>query len=147
MNTNKTSAPHDLGLLLVRLILGVVLMFHGSQKLFGWFDGAGMEKFTQSLEELQIPMPQVSAWLSAGTEFGGGALIVLGFLTRLVAVPVMVNMLVAVIAVHRHEFANLKGGMEYPLMLCVVALALVFTGAGRFSIDGCLRREKSPLEA
>jgi putative oxidoreductase len=144
MNANRTSAPHDLGLLLVRLILGIVLMFHGSQKLFGWFDGGGMEKFTQTLEELQIPMPQVSAYLSAGTEFVGGALIVLGFLTRLVAVPVMVNMLVAVIAVHRHEFAAQKGGMEYPLMLCVVALALVFMGAGRFSVDGCLRRESSP---
>jgi len=144
MNANKSSAPNDLGLLLLRLILGVVLMFHGSQKLFGWFDGGGMEKFTQSLEELQIPMPQVSAWLSAGTEFVGGALIVLGLLTRLVAVPVMVNMLVAVIAVHRHEFAVQKGGMEYPLMLCVVALALVFMGAGRFSVDGCVCREKSP---
>ena len=143
MRAEKTSAAHDLGLLLVRLILGIVLMFHGSQKLFGWFDGGGMEKFTQSLEELQIPMPQVSAYLSAITEFGGGVLLVLGFLTRLVAIPVAVNMLVAVIAVHAHEFAAAKGGMEYALMLCVVALALVFMGAGRFSVDGCLRREKS----
>jgi putative oxidoreductase len=146
MNANKTSGPHDLGLLLVRLILGVVLMFHGSQKLFGWFDGIGMEGFEKYLESLNIPMPHISAWLSAATEFVGGALIVLGFLTRLVAVPVMVNMLVAVVAAHRHHFAVKNEGMEYALMLCVVALALVFTGAGRFSVDGCLWREKSPSE-
>jgi putative oxidoreductase len=145
MRAAKTSAAHDLGLLLVRLVLGIVLMFHGSQKLFGWFDGIGMEAFTKYLdEELAIPMPQVSAYLSAGTEFAGGALLILGFLTRLVAIPVFVNMLVAVVAAHRHEFAVKNDGMEYALMLCVVALALVFMGAGRFSVDGCLRREKSP---
>jgi putative oxidoreductase len=144
MHATKTSAPHDLGLLLVRLILGVVLMFHGSQKLFGWFDGAGMEEFTKFLASLYIPMPETSAYLSAGTEFFGGALIVLGCLTRLVAIPVVVNMLVAVVTVHRYEFAVKKDGMEYALMLCVVALALIFMGAGRYSVDGCLRREKSP---
>jgi putative oxidoreductase len=145
MRAANTSAAHDLGLLLVRLILGIVLMFHGSQKLFGWFDGMGMEKFTQFLEEWQIPMPQISAYLSAGTEFFGGALLILGFLTRLVAIPVVINMLVAIITVHRNAFAHKDDGMEYALMLCVVALALVFMGAGRFSVDGCVCREKSPL--
>jgi len=144
MRAANTSAAHDLGLLLVRLILGIVLMFHGSQKLFGWFDGGGMEKFTASLEELEIPVPQISAYVSASTEFAGGALLILGILTRLVAIPVFVNMLVAVVAVHRHNFELKKDGMEYALMLCVVALALVFMGAGRFSLDGCMCREKSP---
>jgi putative oxidoreductase len=144
MRAANTSATHDLGLLLVRLILGIVLMFHGSQKLFGWFDGPGMEGFTEYLTKLDIPMPEASAYLSAITEFAGGALLVLGLLTRLVAVPVVVNMLVAVVAVHAHEFAAAKGGMEYALMLCVVALAIVFTCAGRFSLDGCLWGEKSP---
>ena len=143
MHATKTSAPHDLGLLLVRLILGVVLMFHGSQKLFGWFYGPGMEGFETYLASLGIPMPHISAYLSAGTEFFGGVLIVLGLLTRLIAVPVVVNMLVAVVAAHRHDFAVENEGMEYALMLCVVALALVFMGAGRYSVDGCLRGEKS----
>jgi putative oxidoreductase len=142
MHATKNSAAHDLGLLLVRLILGVVLMFHGSQKLFGWFDGPGMDGFTSFLTALEIPMPHVSAYLSAGTEFAGGALLVLGFLTRLVAIPVVVNMIVAIITVHRDGFAVKDDGMEYALMLCVVALALVFMGGGRFSVDACMRRER-----
>jgi putative oxidoreductase len=144
MHATKTSAPHDFGLLLVRLILGVVLMFHGSQKLFGWFYGPGMEDFETYLATLNIPMPHIAAYLSAATEFFGGALIVLGCLTRLIAIPVFVNMLVAVVAAHRHEFAVKNDGMEYALMLCVVALALVCMGAGRFSVDGCLSRDRSP---
>lgn len=142
MYAKTTSALHDLGLLLIRAMVGVVLMFHGSQKLFGWFDGQGMTAFVENVEKMQLPMPQVSAYLSAGTEFFGGLLLLVGFLTRLVAIPVAFNMFVAAIVVHGGAFSLAKQGMEYALTLAVVATALIFTGGGRFSVDGCLWREK-----
>jgi putative oxidoreductase len=145
MHSRPTSALNDFGLLLIRIILGVVLMFHGSQKLFGWFDGQGMEEFTKALTEMKrIPQPEISAYLSAGTEFGGGLLLLVGFLTRLAAIPVTFNMLVAAIVVHGHAFSLADEGMEYALTLAVVSAGLIFTGPGRFSVDGCLWREKAP---
>ena len=142
---SRNSAVHDIGLFLIRAILGVVLMFHGSQKLFGWFEGRGMAGFVEGIEKMEvIPMPQVSAYLSAGTEFFGGLLLLVGFLTRLVAIPAAFNMYVAAIVVHGSAFSLADGGMEYALTLAVVATALIFTGAGRFSVDGLLWRETSP---
>ena len=137
-------AVHDFGLLLIRLILGAVLMFHGSQKLFGWFDGKGMEDFAAGLEKMEMPMPVAGAYAAALAEFAGGALLLIGLLTRLAAIPVTITMLVAAIKVHGHAFSAQHGGMEYPLTLGVVAAALMFTGAGQFSVDGCLRRGDSP---
>jgi putative oxidoreductase len=141
-----SSSAHDFGLLLIRGVLGVVLAFHGSQKLFGWFGGPGMEGFTAGLEQMEIPMPQVAAYLSAGTEFVGGLLILIGFLTRIVAIPVAFNMFVAAFKAHGSAFSLQDGGMEYALTLAVVSAALIFTGAGLFSVDGCLtcRRAVSP---
>jgi putative oxidoreductase len=146
MNSRCNSSAHDFGLLLIRAILGVVLAFHGSQKLFGLFGGPGMEGFTQALEAMEIPMPQVAAYLSAGTEFVGGLLLLVGFATRLVAIPVAFNMFVAAFKAHGGAFSLQADppGMEYALTLAVVATALIFTGAGQFSVDGCMCRAKSP---
>ena len=145
MDSRTTSALRDFGLLLIRGIIAAVLMFHGSQKLFGWFEGPGMEGFTAVLVGMEkIPKPEIAAYLAAGTEFFGGLLLLLGFLTRLVAIPVAFNMYVAAIVVHGGAFSLQKQGMEYALTLAVVATALIFTGAGRFSVDGCLWREKTP---
>jgi putative oxidoreductase len=145
MQRQAYGVPLSFGLLLIRVILGLVLMFHGSQKLFGWFEGKGMAPHVEAVEKMEVvPMPQVSAYLSAGTEFIGGLLLVVGFLTRLVAIPVAINMFVAAILVHGAAFALAKGGMEYALTLGIMATALIFTGAGRFSVDGLLWREKSP---
>lgn len=144
MYARCNSIAHDFGLLLIRAMVGVVLMFHGSQKLFGWFGGKGMEDFTLALDAMQIPMPQVAAYLSAGTEFVGGLLLVVGLLTRLVAIPVAFNMFVAAFKVHGAAFSLEQGGMEYALTLGVVAAALIFTGAGQLSVDGSLCRSKSP---
>ncbi len=145
MYFRTTSLLHDFGLLLIRGMIAVVLMFHGSQKLFGWFEGQGMGAFTEALVDMEkIPMPEVAAYVSAGTEFFGGILLLIGFLTRLVAIPVAFNMYVAAIVVHGGAFSLQKQGMEYALTLAVIATALILTGAGRFSVDGCLWREKSP---
>lgn len=128
----------DFGILIIRLMLAVVLMFHGAQKLFGAFDGPGLEGFAGYLETLKVPMPKVSAALCAGAEFFGGIVLVFGFLMRVLLLPVVFNMFVAAFVGHGNAFSIQNHGMEYALTLAVVLLGLVFTGPGFFSVDHCL---------
>ena len=118
---SDTSPARDFGLLLIRVILGVVFMFHGSQKLFGWFDGGGMEGFVANIEKMELPMPQVAAYAAALSEFVGGLFLLVGFFTRIAAIPVVITMLVAAFMVHGSAFSAAKNGMEYPLTLGLVA--------------------------
>ena len=124
----------DLGLLLIRLMLGAVGVFHGSQKLFSAFGGVGMQKFTEMLASMNVPAPQVSAYLAAITELGGGVLIALGIFPRLAAIAFAFNMAVAIKLVHSHAFSAQDNGMEYPLTLGIMALAIVVAGAGRYAL-------------
>jgi putative oxidoreductase len=157
MNPTAKSAPagaarttaDDLGLLLIRLILGAVFMFHGSQKLFGSFGGHGIDGFAAFLEhQLQVPLPQLSAWLAACAEFFGGLALVLGFFVRIATIPMIVTMLVAVLRVHRNAFSLEHGGMEYALTLAVVLTGLLLIGGGRITVINLIRSSKSkPTEA
>lgn len=127
----------DLGLLMIRLMLGTVGVFHGSQKLFfGVFGGSGMKPFIDTLTSLKVPAPQVSAYLAAIAEFGGGIMIALGIFPRLAALPLAFTMLVAAFMVHGKAFSAQNQGMEYPLTLAVMALAIAVAGPGRFAIMG-----------
>jgi putative oxidoreductase len=125
----------DLGLLLLRAIVGVVFVYHGSQKFFGAFDGPGIAGFADVLGQMGITWPRVGATLSAATEFCGGLAMLLGLATRLAAIPMVFNMIVAVVMVHRHAFSLENGGMEYALTLAVVLAALGLCGPGRLSAD------------
>lgn len=131
----------DAGLLFIRLIIGVVLIFHGSQKLFAWFGGPGIDGFAGFLEKLQVPMPKVSAVLAGSAEFFGGLCILTGFAIRLMVIPVIFTMLVGYFTAHKGMFELQKGGGEYALTLGVVSLGLGLTGAGRWSLDGLMRRK------
>jgi putative oxidoreductase len=139
-----TSCQHprtlDLGLLLVRGMVGVVFLYHGSQKLFGAFGGDGIDGFTQFLTTLGVPAPGISAYLAALSEFVAGLSLVLGLFVHVLPLPVIVTMLVACFTVHAGKFDSQKGGMEYPLLLAFCALSLALTGAGRFSLDELLCR-------
>lgn len=125
----------DAGLLGMRLMLGVVFMYHGAQKLFGAFGGHGIEGFTGFLESLGMPLPTLNAYMAGGTEFFGGLLLLVGLGTRLVSVPVAFTMLVAVFMVHGSAFGAQNNGMEYPLTLAVVTLGIGLIGPGRLSLD------------
>lgn len=137
------SKLHDVGLLLIRVLPGVVFAYHGAQKVFGAFGGSGMEGFVGFLSSMNVPMPVVSAWAAALTEFLGGVALILGLGVRLVGWPLMFTMLVAAFMVHGKAFSAQNNGMEYPLTLAFVAAGLALTGAGRISLDALIRPRKS----
>lgn len=150
MSTSARALSADLGILIIRVIIGVVFMYHGAQKLFGVFDGHGMEAFAghlAAMEKFTVPMPTVSAWLAALAEFAGGLFILFGLVTRIAVIPVIFTMIVAV-AVHWPEFSAGKGGYEYPLTLLLVMVGIGLMGPGRFSLDHFIlsQRTTSPEE-
>jgi putative oxidoreductase len=137
----------DAGLLLARIMLAVVFVFHGSQKLFAAFGGPGIQGFAGFLGQLGVPLPTVSAYLAGGAEFFGGLLLLAGAFTRLATVPMIFTMLVASFAVHGNAFSIQQGGMEYALTLAVFLLVLCLTGAGRVSVDNAILSRKSGTAA
>jgi putative oxidoreductase len=128
-----------LGLLILRLVVGLTVAAHGAQKLFGWFGGPGMSKWTQSVERLRIRPAQPWAWVAALSEFGGGLLLALGLLSPLGSLAIVGTMLVAIATVHLSKgFWVTKGGYEFNLALIGGAVALALTGPGAYSLDNAL---------
>jgi putative oxidoreductase len=140
--TNRNAL--DTAVLLLRLGLAVVMFPHGAQKLLGWFGGHGFRAAMQGLTgHLHVPAPL--AVLVILIEFFGPLLLVIGLFTRVAALGIGVDMLVAMVKVHLANgfFANWSGqqkgeGIEYFVYAVVVAAAVTLIGAGRFSIDATL---------
>ena len=128
-----------LGLLILRLGIGLILAAHGAQKLFGVWGGPGMAGWTQSVQRLRIRPAQPWAWVAALSEFGGGVMLGLGLLSPLGSLAIIGAMLVAVATVHlANGFWNGKRGYEFNLSLIVGAAAIAFTGPGTYSLDNAL---------
>lgn len=126
---------------LVRITVGLFLMPHGAQKLFGWFGGYGLTATGQYFDATLGMRPGiVFATLAALVEFFGGLALVLGVLTRPAALAVAVFMAVALTVHLPNGFFWSDGGVEYPLMWGLVALAIFFRGADRYSLDARLAR-------
>lgn len=142
-NENLNISKADIGLLLIRLMLAIVFIFHGSQKLFGVFDGHGIAGMAAFLQTQGVPFPTLSAILSASAEFFGGLALAFGILVRLAIIPMAFNMIVAALLVHWPVFSIQKGGMEYPLTLAIILIALGLTGAGNITVGKALIRLKS----
>jgi putative oxidoreductase len=124
------------GLLIIRLVLGVLLFAHGSQKLFGWFGGYGLEGTGGFFESIGHKPGRRMALVAGASEAIGGLLLVLGLLTPLGAAMVLGTMIVAAVSVHAPQgLWATNGGYELPLINALVALGLAFTGAGRWSLD------------
>lgn len=126
-----------LGRLLLRLILGGLFIGHGTQKLFGWFGGHGLEGTGQFFEGSLGLRPGKHHALAAGlSETGGGSLILLGAATPLASAALIATMLTAINRVHLKNgpWAS-DGGYEYNLLMIGAALALAETGPGSPSID------------
>jgi putative oxidoreductase len=134
----------DSVLLVLRLALAVVMFPHGAQKMLGWFGGHGFSGAMQTLTvNLHVPAPL--AVLVILVEFFGPLLLVLGLFTRIAALAIGVDMLVAMLKVHLANgfFANWSGhqkgeGIEYFIYAIAVAAAITIAGAGLFSIDAAL---------
>lgn len=124
------------GILLLRVVFGLALAAHGSQKLFGWFGGHGLRGTASFFRQLGFRAPLGMAALAGLAEFGGGLLFALGLVTPLAAFAIAVVMLNAIWAVHwRKGFWNSNGGYELNLFILATAVAVAVTGAGRFSLD------------
>jgi len=125
----------------LRLVLGVVFFAHGAQKMLGWFGGPGFSG-TIGLFTGYLHIPAPLAVLAIAAEFLGGLGLILGFLTRIAAFGIAVNMLVAVAMVHSSFgfFMNWNGtqkgeGFEFHLLVLAITVFLMIRGAGAFSLD------------
>jgi putative oxidoreductase len=126
---------------LLRLVLGVVFFAHGAQKMLGWFGGPGFSG-TMGMFTGYLHIPAPFAFLAMTAEFFGGLGLIFGFLTRIAAFGIAVNMLVAVAMVHSNFgfFMNWSGtqkgeGFEYHLLVLAITAFLMIRGAGAFSLD------------
>ena len=126
----------DIGLLLLRLVVGLTMAAHGGQKLFGWFGGYGLAGTGGWLESIGFRPGKVQAAAAGTSELVGGLLLALGFLTPVGAALVITVMVVAIISVHLPKgFFVTSGGFEYNLVLLAAAAALAFIGPGVYSLD------------
>jgi len=135
---------NDIATAIVRLALGVVFFAHGAQKLLGWFGGYGFTG-TMGFFTRVMHIPTVFAFLAIAAEFFGGLGLIFGFLTRIAAIGVLSNMIVAIALVHSQFgfFMNWTGtqkgeGYEYHLVILAVTVLLIIRGAGALSLDGLL---------
>jgi putative oxidoreductase len=126
----------EYGLLLLRLMVGLLFAGHGAQKLFGWFGGGGPQGTAGFLASLGYRWPAMMAVVAGLSELGGGLLLATGFLTPLAAFLLATMMLNAIATVVFPK--GFLGGYEFELTLLVVAVALAATGPGEISLDDAI---------
>ncbi|MGW6378183.1 DoxX family protein [Rhodococcus sp. NPDC055112] len=129
----------DLGLLVLRVGLGTVALFHGLQKLFGWWNGPGLDGFETTLFDAGFEQARLLSILTAVGEVAAGALLIIGLVTPLAGAAVLA-VLINAWCVRQVAEPGLQffapSGVEHETMLVAAAVAVVLTGPGRFSVDG-----------
>lgn len=129
---------NDIPLFLMRVILAYGFYVTGSVK---W---GNIEGVAEWFGELGIPLPMINAYLAATTEIAGVILLVLGLATRIISIPLMFILLVAIVTVHLgNGFEAGNNGFEIPLYYLIMLLTLLINGAGKFSLDHILTKKKS----
>ncbi len=133
-----------IGRLLLRLAVGGFFFGHGTQKLFGWFGGRGLDATAGTFEKLGLAPARPNALAAGAAEAGGGAALALGLATPASAAVLTATMLTAINRVH---FKNgpwiTEGGYEYNVVLIAAVIALTEVGPGRLSVDHALGVERS----
>jgi len=128
--------------MLGRLVLGLAMAAHGSQKLFGWFGGHGLAGTGGAFEQLGFRPGRAYAAAASGTEILGGLLVALGLLGPVGPALMLSVMVVAAVAVHwKGGFFAASNGIEVPFLYAAGAVALALAGPGRFSLDTLLGLE------
>lgn len=120
----------------LRLVLGVIFLVHGAQKLFGLFGGPGLTGTGEFMASYGLTPGLFWAVVAGVLEFGGGVALLLGVLTRWVALALAVEMVIAIFAVHLPAgFAAAQGGVEFPLALLGGLVSLTCSGSQRYALD------------
>jgi putative oxidoreductase len=131
----------DYGITLFRLMVGAVFMLHGAQKLFVFGHPGVVGGFSQ----MGIPAPEFTAWLVILIEFIGGIALILGLGTRLVAIPLVIDMIGAIFFVHWKNGFFLPNGYEFALVMLVTSAGLALTGSGALALDNLIGRSRYEL--
>lgn len=127
--------------LALRLPISIIFMAHGSQKLFGWFGGYGLQGTGQWMASIGLEPGVLMAFLAGSGEFFGGLLILIGLLTRPAAAVLAFTMVVAILSTHISNGLFLSnGGYEFGLALLAAAVSLAISGAGKLSVDSLLSK-------
>lgn len=128
--TNNLHLLKDYPLILIRLVLAygffepAMIKLKNTQEIYKWF------------EEIGIPFPILNTYLTTYVEFFGFIFLALGFATRLIAIPLIIIMLVAIKTVHLHNgFLAVNNGFEIPLYYAIMLFVLFIYGPGKYSLD------------
>ena len=134
------------GRLLLRTVIGGLFIGHGTQKLFGWFGGGGLDATGQGFEAIGLAPGRRNALIAGTAESGGGALLALGLAAPLAEATLISVMLTAIRTVHweKGPWAS-NGGYEYNAVLTAALLGLAKAGPGRWSLDHARGKERSGL--
>ena len=138
-----TSRQINLGLTILRVVVGVIFLAHGSQKLFVF----GFAGVTGAFAQMGVPAAGILGPFVAFVEFFGGLALISGLLTRLASLGLMSTMIVAISLVHLKGGFFAPTGVEFPLSLLGSTLLLAITGAGAWSLDGLIGSRNSKVEA
>ena len=129
----------DTGLLVARVVFGLLMAAHGSQKLFGWFGGYGIAGTGGFFESLGFRPGRLFALAAGLAETGGGLLLALGLFEPVAAAIIVAVMVVAAVTVHwQGGLFAMTNGIEVPLLYAAAAAALGLTGPGAYSLDAAL---------
>ena len=132
------------GALALRVPVGIIFAAHGAQKLFGWFGGYGLDGTGGWMDSIGLSPGIVMAFLAGAAEFFGGIALILGLLTRPAALSLAIAMLVAIFAVHiQNGLFMANNGYEFGLALLAASVSLLFSGAGKASVDNVLAKRFS----
>ena len=132
----------SIGLLIVRVAVGLMMAAHGTQKLFGWFGGYGLQKTGEFFAQLGFRPGRTFAAAASFTEVTSGLLLTLGLFGPIGPALMISVMIVAAVTVHwGHGFFATTNGIELPLLYSVAAIGLALTGPGPYSLDAVLGLE------
>ena len=140
------NTDNDLALTAIRAVLGLVFVAHGAQKMLGWFGGYGFSE-TMTFFTQKLGTPTVPAFLAIAAEFFGGLGLLAGLVSRIAALGIACNMVVAIVLVHAQNgffmnwFSKQQGeGIEFHLLALASTFAIMMRGGGAYSLDRLLSR-------